>query len=52
MNINSKHRKTYRDLYTDPVKADIAWSDIESLFLALGAKLSEGRGSRIRVELN
>lgn len=29
MNINSKHRKTYRDLYTDPVKADIAWSDAE-----------------------
>ena len=52
MGINSKHKKTYKDLYMDPVKADIAWSDIEALFLALGARLSEGSGSRVRVELN
>ncbi len=35
-----------------PPKADIKWKDIETLFTALGAKLSEGRGSRLRVLLN
>ena len=50
--MNSKHKKTYKEIYADPVKADIAWSDIEALFSALGAKISEGNGSRVRVELN
>ena len=50
--MNSKHKKTYKEIYTDPVKADITWSDIEALFSALGAKISEVNGSRVRVELN
>jgi predicted DNA binding CopG/RHH family protein len=29
-----------------------SWKDIEALFLALGAELSEGNGSRVRVNLN
>ncbi|MDR1180107.1 MAG: type II toxin-antitoxin system HicA family toxin, partial [Spirochaetales bacterium] len=28
------------------------WQDIESLLAALGAELSEGAGSRLRVKLN
>ena len=36
----------------NPVKSDIDWNDIESLFLAFGASVSEGNGSRVRVELN
>ena len=50
--MNNKNRKTYEEIYTDPVKANIPWSDIESLFIALGANISEGNGSRMRVELN
>jgi len=50
--MNSKHKKTYEEIYTDPVKANIPWSDIEALFAALGANISEGNGSRMRVELN
>ena len=50
--MNNRHKKTYREIYTNPIKADIAWSDIEALFSALGASLSEGNGSRVRVELN
>ena len=30
---------------------DVKWIDIESLFIALEAELSEGRGSRVRVYL-
>ena len=33
------------------MRADIAFKDIESLFKAVGAEISEGRGSRIRVAL-
>ena len=50
--MNNHHRKTYQAIYTDPVKADIIWSDIEALFSALGAEISEGNGSRVRVELH
>ena len=28
------------------------WSDIESLFEGVGAEISEGRGSRVRIFLN
>ena len=30
----------------------LAWKKIETLFIALGAKVIEGRGSRVRFELN
>ena len=50
--LNRKHRKTLRDIYTDPLLSNILWSDIESLLEALGAEISEGRGSRVRVALN
>jgi len=35
-----------------PIQAGILWSDIEGLFVALGGKISEGSGSRVRVKLN
>jgi hypothetical protein len=50
--MNNRHKRTYKEIYTDPIKPDIAWSDIEALFAALGANISEGNGSRVRVELN
>jgi hypothetical protein len=34
------------------VRANVAWTDVEALFAAAGAELSEGRGSRVRVSLN
>ena len=50
--MNNKQKKIYAQIYTDPVMANIKWSDIESLLLALGANISEGNGSRVRIELN
>jgi hypothetical protein len=47
-----KHRETLDAIFAIPVPANIAWSDIIGLFRALGAELSEGRGSRVRVSLN
>ena len=50
--MNSKHRKTLAAIFAEPVRADIAWADIQSLFVACGGEISQGRGSRMRVELN
>ena len=50
--MNSKHKKTLELVFKNPIQANILWSDIEGLFAALGAKLSEGAGSRVRIKLN
>ena len=50
--MNSRHKKTLSAIFADPVRANIEWADIESLFEACGGEVSEGRGSRVRVELN
>jgi hypothetical protein len=46
-----RHKKTYEAIFKDPFLSGILWSDIEALLLALGAELSEGRGSRVRIVL-
>jgi hypothetical protein len=46
-----KHKKTLELIFARPVSANIKWNDIESLFKALGAGLSEREGSRIGVKL-
>ncbi len=50
--MNSKSQKTYKRIYQDPILSNIEWTDIEALFTSLGANISEGAGSRVRVELN
>ena len=51
MNLNNKQRKTLELIFTNPVPANIIWQDIENLFTALGADISQGSGSRVRVKL-
>jgi hypothetical protein len=48
----AKHDRTLADVFADPVRSNIRWSDIESLFIHLNAEITEGRGSRVRVVLN
>ena len=50
--MNAKHKKTMELVFKDPIQANILWSDIEKLLVALGGELSEGSGSRLRVKLN
>jgi len=50
--VDSKHRKTLEAIFEKPERANIAWRDIEALFAALDADVSDGSGSRIRVALN
>lgn len=47
-----KHLKTLDAVFAQPIKSDLSWKDVESMLLALGAELSEGNGSRVRIVLN
>ncbi len=48
--MNSRHRSTLSVVFKEPVSGTIDWSDVEALLLAAGARLIEGRGSRVRFE--
>jgi hypothetical protein len=48
--MNSKQAKTLRAIFTDPVSPAIAWASIESLLIAVGCVVIEGKGSRVRFE--
>ena len=49
--MDKKHRKTLEAIYEKPERANIVWRDVETLFIALGAEITEGNGSRVRVAL-
>ena len=48
----SKHQKTLALIFESPVRADVNWVDITALLRRLGAEISEGKGSRVRIALN
>ncbi len=50
--MNKKHKKTLDRIIEKPERSDIPWKDIESLIIALGGEISEGKGSRVRIFLN
>jgi hypothetical protein len=50
-NLNRRHRRTLEQIFRRPTSGTIAWADIESLFVALGADVSERAGSRVVVVL-
>jgi hypothetical protein len=47
-----KSNQTLEAIFAEPIRANISWRDIESLFRHLGADVSRGSGSRVRVALN
>ena len=49
--MNTKQRKTLRAVFAKPTSATIPFSDIESLFVALGGTVKEREGSRIRINI-
>ncbi len=50
--MNKRHQNTLNDIFKTPVPAGLEWRRIEALFTTLGAKSIDGRGSRVRFELN
>ena len=49
--MDSKHQKTLEAIFEKPDRANILWSNIEALLIALGAEITDGNGSRRRVAL-
>ena len=50
--MSSKNDKTLESIFKKPTPSNIPWMDIENLLISLGAVISEGAGSRVRVKLN
>ena len=50
--MTKRHRRTLAAVFADPVHSGIVWREIEALFGAAGAEVSQGSGSRVRVALN
>ncbi|MCL2297341.1 MAG: type II toxin-antitoxin system HicA family toxin [Proteobacteria bacterium] len=48
--MNASHRKTLIALFTDPVSRTLEWRRIEALLVAVGCRMVEGSGSRVRFE--
>lgn len=48
----SKHARTLHAIFANPIRANIRWSDVEAMLASLGAEISEGSGSRVRIALN
>ena len=49
--VKAKHRITLESIFAHPVSGSVRWKDIEALFLALGAEIRQGEGSRVAVIL-
>ncbi|HBJ84155.1 MAG TPA: hexulose-6-phosphate isomerase [Verrucomicrobiales bacterium] len=49
--MNSKQKATLEAIFAKPVPGNLPWREIESLLSALGAEISEGSGSRVRIGL-
>ena len=49
--LNSKQQKTLKEILEDPIRANIDWSDVESLLKTLG-RVMEVSGSRVRALVN
>lgn len=48
--INSKHIRTLAVAFKGPVSGTLEWAAIEALFVAAGARVIEGNGSRVKFE--
>ena len=49
--MKKRHETTLKLIFTRPVNGSIKWAEIEALFVALGAEISEREGSRVAVVL-
>ena len=50
--MKKKNADTLNAIFATPVLANVKWSDIVSLFVSLGASVTEERRSRVKIYLN
>ena len=48
--MDGRQRRTLERITANPVSGTIAWADVESLLIAVGCRIIEGSGSRVRLE--
>ena len=48
--MRAAHRKTLIAIFTDPVPKSLEWQCIEALLVAVGCRVIEGNGSRVRFD--
>lgn len=49
--MNRRQRRTLERIFESPTPPDIRWQEIEAVLRTLGAEISAGSGSRVRVAL-
>jgi len=52
IHMNNKQKKALENIYSDPVKKNIKWTDVEKLIISIDGMIKQGNGSRIRIVLN
>ena len=50
--MNAKQKRTLDAVFADPVSGTIKWTALESLLKAIGCRVIEGKGSRVKFEMN
>lgn len=50
--LRTRQKDTLKQIFKSPTVSSLKWSDVESLIKALGGKIKEGNGSRVRFFLN
>lgn len=48
--MNATHRKTLAAVFAESVAVSLEWRRIEALLVAIGCRVIEGSGSRVRFE--
>ena len=48
--MNKKQQKTLLLIFEKPTRSDLRYEDLKSLLTFAGARIGEGRGSRVRFE--
>jgi hypothetical protein len=49
--MNSKQTKTLQAIFNDPINGNLEWSKIESLFISIGCRVIEAKGSGVTFEM-
>ena len=52
ISLSKKHQRTLDKIFENPVRSDVAWRDIEAMLKAMGCRVEEGNGSRVRLYQN
>jgi len=50
--MSAKHKRTLAAIFEDPVRSTLPWREIEAILKAVGAEITDGAGSRVRIALN